>query len=377
MSDKLARIERYKSPAQNWVAGSLLEFRDVAETRGPRKGRMVIDRVLLHASLSLTVATATTQGEDIVRAFRTVTILEKDGALRCTEMPGDALRIVSFAVNGADRTHEHADFAAGGPTVVNMTLSVPLTKRYVYEGGDYALAVELLDAIKVRCADAAIMSLGTSVVTVNSGSYYVIIEAHEEMGIVQHVPDEWIVKPFDGAGAAGVLEKELTFTKGRLHDLYVYVPGANGGQTLANLSEIFVEHLMPRSLAKDPDQTTFFQRQRDIAQSGLSAKGAATTTSPFSGATVRACALILATGTKSYEGPERTKLNVRLTLTGALPAAPVMIARIIHPRSETTQNQLMRMYGKSGYYVKTADKTRREPSKWNPAHLPYLPIKFF
>lgn len=364
---------RFKSPAQAWVDDSTLDFKKFVETRGPRGGRMVIDTISLHAELSLTVATATTQGEDLYRVFRKVTVEEVNGCRRLNEVTGDALRVISFAHMGADETHEHPDFAAGGPTTVNFTCAIPLTKKYAHEPGDYSMAAEMLERISVTCAKGSNLSLGASVVTVNSGTYWVICECHEEFDLVQHLQDEWIVRPF---AAASTTEQELNFSKGRIQDLYLHIPGSDGGQTLANLTDVYLEHLMPRALRKDPDLKQHYARSRGQCQSGLSAQGAARTTDPFIGATLRACAVVLTTGTKAFEGPERTQVQIKLTNSADLPAAANIISRIVYPRDAKVTEGLGRRYGKKPAYLKTASKSSQNPGAWDAQYRDYLPVKF-
>lgn len=364
---------RFKSPAQAWVSEATLDFKKFVETRGPRGGRIVIDTLILHAELSLTVATATTEGEDFYRAFRKVTVEEVNGVRRLNEVTGDALRLISYAHMGADETHEHPDFAAGGPTTVNFTCAIPFTKRYAHEPGDYAMAAEMLERVSITCASAANLSLGTSAVTVNSGTYWVIAECHEEFDLVQHLQDEWIIRPF---AAASTTEQELNFSKGRLQDLYLWIPGQNGGQTLANLTEVYVEHLMPRALRKDPDLKQHFARARGECQNSLATTGAARTTNPFVGSTLRAVAVMLATGTKSFEGPERTQVQVKLTNSADLPAAANMVARIVYPRDPKVTEGLARRYKKQPTYLKTASKSAQSPTAWKAEYRDYLPLKF-
>src|SRR5215216_2186380 len=116
---KRAHVFKFKSDVKPWANNGTLDFTDFVETRGPRGGRMVIHGISLHGILNLTVATATTQGEDLYRGFRTVTVEQKDGTRRYNEVPGHALRLISYAHNGSERTHEHKDFAAG---TANVTL---------------------------------------------------------------------------------------------------------------------------------------------------------------------------------------------------------------------------------------------------------------
>src|SRR5204862_8166163 len=129
-----------------------------------------------------------------------------------------------------------------GARTIYPTACLPFTMCYEYTPDDYGMPAELFEKVSITCADATNMSLGTSVVTVNSGTYWVIAECHEEFGVVQYISDEWMVRPMASVSAT---EQELIFPRGRPQDLYLWIPGQNGGQTLANLTEIFVEQLMP------------------------------------------------------------------------------------------------------------------------------------
>ena len=363
----------FKSPAQAWVNDATLDFKKFVETRGPRGGRMVIDTLVLHAEFSLTIATATAQGEDFYRMFRKVTVEEINGVRRLNEVTGDALRLISYAHMGPGETHEHADFAAGGPTTVNFTCAIPLTKYWCHEPSDYGMAAEMLERVSITCAAETDIELGSVAATIHSGTYWVIAECHEEFDLVQHLQDEWVVRPF---AAASTTEQELNFSKGRIQDLYLYVRGADGGQTLANLTDVYIEHLMPRALRKDPDLKQSYARRRAAAQNGLSATGAARSTDPFVGSTLRACAVLLSTGTKSFEGPERTQVQIKLTNSADLPAAASIVARVVYPRDPKVEEGLARRYGKRPAYLQTASKSKRSPGDWKEEYRRYLPLKF-
>ena len=369
---KKAYVYKFKSDVKPWANNGTLDFTDFVETRGSRGGRMVIHGISVHAILNLTVATAVIQGEDLYRAFRTITVEQKDGVRRYNEVPGHALRLISYAHNGADRTHEHKDAAV---STANFTVSayLPITKRYVHTPEDFGLAAELLKTVKIACALGSDMSLGTSVVTVNSGTYWVIAECHEEMSVIQHAVDEWVVRDFDSTSQSKLI------TDGRLHDLYLYIPGANGGQTLANLTEAWIEQLMAQPLLKDPDLLQSYARQRMSCMNLFSTKGDPLRTDPFlasSTGTLRACAVLLANGIKCYEAPVRDNVVVKTTQSAALPANLSMIGRVIKPRSERVRAGIMKRYGLTNSYIRTGGKTRRETEKWSADHAAYMPEKF-
>lgn len=366
-------VYRFKSKDIAWVSPGqgVLTFDNWIEPRGPNGGRMVIHAIELHATLSLTVATATLQGEDCARAFRTITVEQIDRVRRYNEITGDAARLISFAHYGPDGTHEHADFAAGGPTTVKFSLALPIAKPFAYDPYETGLAAELLAKVAIGQAQSADMSLGSSAVTVNSGTYWVIAECHEEMAVVQHAVDEWVQQDFDTT-TTGKLR-----TDGRLHDLYLFVRGANGGATLANLTEAWVEHVMPQSLLKDPDLKQFYQRYRGGCTNLFSTKGNPLRTDPFTAAdagTLRAVALLLTTGNKIWEPAEREQVLVK-TVQASSPGTITMLARIARRTNPQIAKGLESRYGGGGWQAKTRDKTKRNEGDWRPDHWAYLPKK--
>lgn len=362
----------FKSTPQPWADGANLDFSGFWETRGPRGGRMVIVGIALHAIVQVDVTVGALQGEDIYRIFDAVTVEQKDGVRRLNNMPGDALRIASFAVNGRERTHEHADVAVGNNAVITATAYVPLAKPFAYEPGDFCLATEMLNLISLRCARAAQMSIGGATVAIDSGSYYVVLECIEQMGLVQHAVDEWIVRDFASVSAT---ELELN-VGGRIHDALLYIPGGDGGQSLANLDEAMVEHVMPQFLKRDPELKQFYARARGACTNALSATGAALSTDPFVQSTQRAAAIILSTGTKAFEGKALSQATVRLRLSANLPGVPRLLLRVVKPRSEAARQGIVSKYKPTGSYIHTEGRTQREPGRWRPEYRDVLPEKF-
>ncbi len=370
---------KFKSEIKPWgsATGSFNQWTpNFIEKTGPGGGRVVIDAFSLHFEGTVTVATAALLGEDYYRFFRAFTIAMKDGSNRYTEMTGDAMRVFLYAQAGSGRTKEHQDSGVSAGQTLRATCYVPLAKPYAKEPGDFSMAAELLNFIKIYNASNAEMSLGTSVVTITAGNYWVVAECHEEFDIVHHVVDEVKVQDFDST-----LESKLS-VDGRLHDLYLYIRGAAGGLTLANLNEAWlsVPAFVAPQLRVVPDLQENYARQRELATNLGSTKGAATTTDPFVTADTgvpKAAAVLLNTGNKSFDQPERDMVNVKTTQLAALNGTLTMIARIIHKRKPETQAGIAQKYKLAGKFrVKTSSNTMRDAGRWQKSQLDYLPIKF-
>ncbi len=343
--------------------------------RGPNGGILKIREITLHAILNITVAGAVLLGEDAPRAFRAIEVKTVGGVKRIDNISGDSARIISYAHTGAARTHEHANMAIAATTDRTFTQTISFSKPYAYDADDTGIPSEFLEEIRVGMALSSDLTIGASTVTVHSGVYFVIAECFEEMSVILSAQDVW--KQWDLATSAST---DLEFdTGGRLQDVYVFVPGAQGGQTLANLTAARIEHLMPEALRKDPVLIQAYARARGAAMNSFSTKGDPLRTDPFlanPAGTLRALAVKLTTGNKVSDGAERARETLKLTLAGALPAAARVIARYTVPKSPVQRALILANHKVNSSYVKTRDKSKRELWKWEPAKLAYMPEKF-
>jgi hypothetical protein len=370
---------KFKSEPKLWTntPGGFVSFNfGFVDKVGPNGGRVIIDKLIAHGSFNVDVTTAALKGQNVPRFMRLNTVKMKDGTLRYNEVPGDCVRTALFEMIGADQVKEHADIATGAGQTVLVTLPLPLAKPFAHEGGDYSMAAELGQEIRISCASAAELSgLSTSVVAINSGSYWIVAECHEEMDVVQHAIDEIKVQDFESTAA----QEARLVTNGRLHDLLLMVRGDSGGGSLANLTEAWISspiNVAPQLLVQ-PDLVEHYARERKQTSGSASTQGAYLRSDPFVGATIRACAVLICTDTKAFEQPERETVNVKTTQTGGGPGLITMIARIAKPRLDSTKNEVAAKYGLKGQYrVKTASNTMRHPSAWKEEHLRYMPIKF-
>jgi hypothetical protein len=367
----------YKSETKPWVstAGARLQFQTSAiPKQGPNGGRIVIDRITAHFQGNVDVATAALLGADFYRFFRTVTVKQRDGALRYNEVPGDAMRVFLFEAIGGDRTKEHADSGTTAGQTLTATCVIPMGKRYMHTPDDYALPAELLNYVEIGCGSSSEMSLGSSVVTINSGNYWLIFECHEDMDIVQYAVDEVRVQDFESTTSQ---EARLN-VHGRLRDLLLFVRGASGGASLANLTSAGIsqpQNMAPTDMLLNPDLKERFARERNEVTGAQATTGNPIRSNPFINSTTRAAAVLIPSATSAFEQPETDTAVVKTVHTLAATLTAVM--RIAKPRSEATRKAIAQKYGLTGEYrVKTQSKTMRAAQAWKPEHLAYMPIKF-
>jgi len=368
---------RYKSKTIAWTnANDVASFKGgFIPQRGPNGGLVHIRSLTVHAILNMTIATAVGLGEDSYRFCRTIDLKTVGGTRRVENIGGDTARLISYGALGADMAYEHADLAVAATTDRRFSLTIPLSKPFAYDPDDTSLPSDFFDELRIGMASAAEFSLGTCVATIFSGFYYVVADCYESMSILLNAQDVW--RTID-AGAVSQVDHEID-TGGRLQDLFLFVPGANGGQTLANLTAVAIQHSQPDPLLKDPDLKHAFQRDRGEQTNLFSTKGNPHTTSPFvssDAGTLRALAVKLTTGNKVTDGVERLKETLRLTLSANLPAAARLVARFTVPKSEAQRAIIMRNHDVNMSYIKTRDKSRRDLSSWPEEMRKYLPEKF-
>ena len=368
---------KYKSEAKVWVSasGAQLEFQTSSiPKQGPNGGRIVIDGISAHAQFVMTVADAALPGEDLYRLFRTLTVKQRDGILRYNEVPGDAQRVYLYQEIGPDKTKEHPDVAIAAGSTVTASCYIPFKKRFTQRDEDYSLAAELLLHVKIGCAlQSEISGLGGATVTLTSGTYWLIFECHEEMDVVYHAVDEVRVQDFEST----TTQESRLNVSGRLQSLALFVRGADGGASLANLTSAWIHQ--PQNMAPEllvnPDLKEFYARERNDVSGASSATGAAMRTNPFTASTTRAASVLMTTGTSCFDQPETDTVVVKTSHT--LAATITMVARIAKPRLPATAAAIAKKYGLRGAFrVKTKSKSMQHAKAWKRDQLAYMPIKF-
>lgn len=359
---------RYYSETKSYSAGREIEFFDFVPREGPTGGRVVIDGFWIYADWQLDFATAATEGEDLARIFGRVIVEQRDGTKRWN-LPGDASRIACYALLGTDRVSENADQAAANNVTGTTRLYVPMSKPHAHTPEDFALPADEFAKVILTCMSASDMNLGSGTVNVDSVTYYVMVDAHEEHDLQFHCVD--VVK----ADLLTSTSEGVLSISGKLHDLILWARGQSGGASLANLTDVRIdEPLGFLQTSKRTELLNEYRFKRGVAANLNGTMGSEVRADPF--ATGVACAVMLHDERVSaWEGPilDRAKLSLTNTV-----ASLYAIQRIIKPRSVGASNQVAAAYGLRSadqLTVKTNKKTAKSITDW-PRHLhPFLPLK--
>lgn len=347
MRHKRYRQFTFTSPPQAWVSpgSGNMEFSGFVETQADGGKDVLIDGVEVHASLNLTVAGATTFGEDLARFVDSLTIEQVDGVKRCDNIGGAEVRLMRYLLQEPDCVEEMPDFAVGGPTTVQLTLYFPLRKDFADNPEAFSMPADLLKLIRVTMGKTANMSIGASTCTINSGSYYVVAVCHAEAEPLDHCFDTITMEDFQSQ-----LETVVTIG-GRPHDVALYCPGAHGGQVLTGLNEVNVLNEYQQSQLVFPDLVRRYARERGEATNLSSTTGQRSRTNPFtpliadSGAP-RAVAAVFSTGNHPNEGQVRDKLRIKTVQSGFAPTGSIRgIYRTLVPRTDRAEQIIGHKHG--------------------------------
>jgi len=361
---KKYRTYPFTSQQQAWVApgNTKLEFKDWVPKMIPGTNqRAIIAGFEVHVQLNVTVATAAVDPRDVWRAIATLTVQQTDGVNRFNEIPGDALRVFSYLCYGADRTREQQQIPIGAGQNVTFSFYVPLLRPYMQQPYATAMPVDMFQLIRIGMTNNAYMSLGTSAVTINSGSYYVVADCFAEpkaAGVHSYAVDVVTVNDFPNAATT---QMQIN-VQGRPVDQALYVPAAGGGSpiTTAQITQANILDLYQQSQFLWPDLITRYARDREWApglqgttnQSPLHidpfVPDPADGTAPNAGSNPRAVALIMATGNRADEGPIVNNLTENFTELAAPATQPRLITRCLIPRSTKQDVDQAKKYGRKG-----------------------------
>lgn len=361
----------YRTPKQNWVAGSSLPFHGWVPVKGPRGGRVVIDGFEVVAEMpDITQAATAIEGEEAWRMMKRVRIEQAGGIVRWN-LTGDESRVAAYMFEGAERVREHADIAVAANQNLTFSFYLPLTKRFAKYGTDFAMPADLFSQLVVECADLTELSVGGGTTTITSGRYYVVAHCHEESPgeISIHVDDEVASTPFQST--SGVTVK----AGGRLHDLAIFARGASGGASMANLTDVRIDGLMPLALTRNPELLQPYLRDRYTVENLASTDGSEVRNDPFS---VDRAVPVLYTSedTSPFDGDISDQVIIYTTNTVA---SCIAIHRTVKPINENVAKAVAARYGLKprDFRVKTAGKSKRNPGQWQGRedHLAYMPLK--
>ncbi len=360
-------MTQYKSEVKTWSSsGGDQYFFDWIPREGPNGGRNMIDGFQLVVDGQVDVTTAVIQGEDLARMWGRILVEQTDGVKRWN-LPGDASRVMSYLLAGPDKYSEHADVAASTNQAADPTLWIPMAKPYTRDPQDFALPVDMFKHLVITNMPSTDLNIGTSVVTVDSISYYVIAEVHEELEVRIPCVDEIAMTELTTA-----TEGRLSIN-GKLHDLTLHARGASGGASLANLTDVRIDELAMPPFTRVPDLEAAYRRSRNIGSNSNATIGNEVYSDPH--VTDQAAAVLVADEeTSFYEGPVLS--SVKLNLTNSV-ASLRAIHRTIIPASQTHRARVSAAYGlqPANFRVKTAAKSKQHPKDWPEELRPFLPLK--
>lgn len=342
---------------------------DLVGNFGPRNRPIVIDRIVLHARAAITVATTAVAGEDVWRSLRNVTLMQTDKAPRINAVHGDALRIAMIDKAGVECIKEHSDWTVGTATYL-LTFPIELACRQSYDEDDLAMPGEMLDYLEFTGIETGVNGPGVAGGTLTLGAitWYAVVEGRE-------VPYS-LVNPYDviettSFGSSNDLNKIIN---GRLHALYLRRPGADGGATMPNITQISVDELGRIGLAPDLDLREFYDRTRgQVTGSNAANPGVALRNDPVG--LGRAIPIVFSGKRSKVTGAyDLTTLQIRTLQSSAYTDLQALTRTVLPPRRENIA-LMEAAHGRGGEWtLKTRDKTAKDPKKWG-AEGRYLPIK--
>lgn len=359
-------LKPYKSETKSVSAGQLLTMPNWVPEMGPNGGLLKIHHLeIIVTNADINVATAVIQGEDVWRALGTQFVVEQLDGKKRWNMPGDAVRLAVHQYDGPQRVPEFADVAASANQSVEWVFQVPLAKRHTFDEGDFAMLAAVFKHVSFVAPTGAFLSLGTSVVTIDQPWNYTIIawcdEAHPgEVPFLSE--DECSTTDFS------TLTQQRLSVEGRLHDLQLYQAGANGGGSLANLTDVRIDGILPQVMTRAELREAYLYQRLIDNQTFTYEPVADNRVLPVLWAGNRAHG----GKTSAVDEPIVGSCLVRLTNTVA---NLVAIHRVVTPKSAANAAMIARKFGAADLHVASAAKTKRNPGAWGDVNAAFLPMK--
>lgn len=250
-----------KSEAKLVTPGTTTEFFDFVPLTAPDGGRVVIDKFYLVITGSITVATSVWDGRDVPRLAQLIIVEKRDGRQRWN-LSGCKTRFASIKYNGIDEHQEHPNVPVGAAQPVELRLLIPMAKKYVRRGNDFALPADAFKKFTVNWAALANAQTGTTVLSAQSMSAYVLVEWHSESKVEFKTDD--VVKAIDFTSQTQV----RTALSGVVHDLDIVKEGTTaGGDLVTAITDARIDDLgMPPLTFNDLKHS--YSAKRQIAPSG-------------------------------------------------------------------------------------------------------------
>jgi hypothetical protein len=340
----------YKSDTKAVVPGSPMDLFDFVPLRGPKGGRVVVDKFIVVVTGTITVATATWDGRDVPRLLGLISVEQRDGKQRWM-LSGYKSRIASIRYNGIEEHQEHGNVSVGAGQAINLRLIIPMSKPFVVRPKDFALPADIFRKMTLTFAPLASAQTGTAVLSAAALSAYVLAEWHEEMNIEFKAED--VVKSVDFNSNT---QARLALN-GVVHDLDVVKEASTaGGDVVSAITDARIEDL-GTPLLTFGDLQHIYTMRRQLAPSG---PGTPATERYLDPVRESKCLPIITAGgdTSLWDGLVVQAMKVDVG-TGA--AGLSLISREVVPKAQANVNATIASFGVNHktLRMKTESKSRR------------------
>lgn len=258
----------WKSDTRNVNLGTPMELFDFVPLYGPGGGRVVVDKFIVCITGVITVAAALWNGTDVPRLLSLINVEARDGKQRWN-LSGYKSRMMSIVLNGIEEHIEHANVAIGAAQAIDLRLIIPMTKRKIRRGKDFAMPADLFRKVTLNFASLAGAATGAAVLSAPVLQAYVLAEWHEEHSIEFKAED--VVKSVDFNSNT---QAKLALS-GAVHDLFVCKEDTTaGGASIAAITDARIDDLgIPLLTRQDYVASYTVKRQLSNTASGATPGG--------------------------------------------------------------------------------------------------------
>lgn len=343
----------YLSERKDFRPGAVLEFADFVTPDGPKGGRNAIPYLVVNVVGTLTNAVGVWDGRDVCKLLGGILVEQIDGRQRWN-LSGYESRIESIKYNGIENHEEHLDVAIGAAQAIDYRLIIPLAKRKVRRGKDFAMTADVFRRVLITCNTLAAAATGAAVLTADDLEVFITAEWYEEDSGEIHSEDT--VKSINFTSNTEV----KALTAGAVHDMDIVRNTATaGGGDITGITFVRCDEL---GIVQTPVATLkhSYTARRGIAPSGFTSNGAERFRDPFRAG--KALAVVTATPETSVWDGKVVK-SAKVVVTGGA-ADLALITREILPKSDEVLNRVNAEHGISALRMKTAGKSKRRFADW-------------
>lgn len=357
----------YPGKAQAWVSGGReLIWNPWVPTVGPTGGRNVITGIVLRATSQLDVSVAQMDGEDRARLFLNAAV--SDVAGERYRLPGEAWRIFNHLLIGTRYQPEGADLAVANNQAIEDGLYLPFAKPKMRRPYDFAWQAEDFSTLKITTPSVADLSLGSSVVGIDSIVYTPFALTREESGYEFKVRD--VIREVQmESSTQGTIE----IAGARVAELVAYASGQGGGLTMAAWNSHTIEPLNMSTLTED-DWAFLHKLFHGVADCSATTPSAEIVFDNVNQDRARVV----------WEHPRDAKItdlpvvkgSLTIRVSGGVSNSRVIVRTVERKSEETLRRAAARRGGslQGKLRVKTAGKSKRDPSQWSASALDFMPL---